>query len=161
MNCTETRERIVAYRSGWLSPDEQAALAGHLDRCATCRRQLDADARLCEALASLPATEVRVPGWEQVRAAHTAQPPALPRWLLVPAFGAASAAAALLWLVVVGPHASRTPEPVPQAEASSGIARQAHMMMAASDLGGDPNRAIVAWYAGLQSERSATGTGTH
>jgi len=33
--------------------------------------------------------------------------------------------------------------------------------MAASDLGGDPNRAIVAWYAGLQTERSATGEEAH
>jgi hypothetical protein len=37
------------------------------------------------------------------------------------------------------------------------IASQAHMMMAASDVGGDPNRAIVAWYAGLTSKPGGAG----
>jgi anti-sigma factor RsiW len=39
MNCTQTRERLLALEYGELSPTEQAEVDSHLATCATCQRE--------------------------------------------------------------------------------------------------------------------------
>ncbi|MBM3492778.1 MAG: hypothetical protein FJX72_00430 [Armatimonadetes bacterium] len=118
--------------------------------CAACRRQLEADARLCDALSELGSAPIVRPTWAQVKAAHAAQRPSRRFLWMAPAFGSAAVAAAVLWIALIGGGRIQTP-PVVATDTSDTTAREAHLMLAASDLSGDPNRAIVAWYGGRES----------
>ncbi len=145
MNCAEVQDRIVHRREGWLSRDEAASVDSHLAECENCRRAYEADGQLRAALERLPEREVPAPSWRQVVAARGPSRPSAPRWLLIPALGAAAASAALLWITMFVPRATAPSGVNVAADSLSDAARQTHMLLAASDLGSDPNRAIVAW----------------
>lgn len=150
MKCDKVRDKIVARRSDWLKPREAAEFDEHVAHCAECRRQVDADLRLCEALDGVASVSVTTPTWSQVRAAHAPARRPFARWILAPAIGAAAASTALLWIAVYGPRSGDLPIAGASRDSQITTARQAHMMMAASDASGDPNRAIVAWYLGSE-----------
>ena len=142
MKCADVRDNIAARRSGWLSPEHERALDAHLAGCAECRAQMEADARLCDVLQAVEPMGVRVPAWAQVKAAKaTRRPMRRPLWV-APALGTAALAAAALWMMVgrlgnVGTTAIVASDSLDQS------ARQTHMLLAVSDVGGDPNRAVA------------------
>lgn len=145
MECAEVRDNIAARRSGWLSREKASRLDAHLASCAACRAEMEADARLSEALASLEPAVVRTPAWAQVKAAHALpQPRKRPLWL-APAFGSVALAAAVLWFVLGGMGRGAAPTAV-AADNLDRSARETHMMLAVSDLSGDPNRAVTVLY---------------
>ena len=57
MNCAERRGALLAYLDGELPSTERAELEAHLESCDACRALLEAERRLSDALASLPASE--------------------------------------------------------------------------------------------------------
>ncbi len=57
MNCDDWTLQINALLDGALSPSEAAALAGHLNTCADCRRMLSEFASLRSAMAELTGAE--------------------------------------------------------------------------------------------------------
>jgi anti-sigma factor RsiW len=145
VNCTEVQQRIWERASGLLSDDEWAAMERHLAECNECRRVADADSMLSKALASLPAAEVRVPTWAQVKAAHAPLRPKVRRWWIASSLASATAVAAMAWFIFAGQPRVVSPimETAENNEASFG---QAHLMLAASDPSADPNRAISFMY---------------
>ena len=71
-----TNETILDYIHGALSPQEDAAVYAHLEQCAQCRSENDAELALGEALrAHAAATELEMPAtlkaaiWSEIRAA--------------------------------------------------------------------------------------------
>lgn len=144
MKCAEVRDNIAARRSGWLSSRDEAALDAHLAACDACRRQMDADARLSELLSALPQPRFASPTWAPVKAAHSPARRSRRWFWLAPAFGSAAVAAGVLWITLFG--IGRTPGPQQVAmDTMDKAARETHLMFAASDLSGDPNRAVVVW----------------
>ena len=111
-----TNARLIDYIHGALSPQEDAAIYAHMEACARCRQEYDAEVSLGEMLrAHAAAQERELPAmlkakiWEEIR---RTRPSAWDRlaWLLRPAVAvpaaAALAAAAYFGTVYVGPHAA-------------------------------------------------------
>jgi anti-sigma factor RsiW len=82
-----TTETIIDYMHGALSPQEDAAVHAHMESCAACRKEFEAEATLTEMLRSyaaaqerdLPAT-VKAEVWSRVRSAQ-ASPWSVRNWL--------------------------------------------------------------------------------
>src|SRR5262245_4154251 len=130
--CWLVRRRLGAYQAGELSPGAWNPLAGHVQACTPCRRELDAMGRLRTTLAFEvpdPPDAVWTAFWPQVRAriVATPEPAPAPGWRrdweavtvrrrlgLAPAL----AAGALAVLAVVAPWKrapQEAPAPVPVA----------------------------------------------
>jgi hypothetical protein len=140
-NCTEVKRRLAAFREGWLSSDDARTIGDHLKECPTCAAEAAADAKLVSALGDLQVDPVSVP---------TLNLPDRRRRALGwrPALAAAAALALVLLWVGFG-RLGRSPG-TPLAQGTSVEARapdeafsDAHFMLAASDMGADPNRAIL------------------
>ena len=144
-DCSKVQSEIVARQEGWLSPRDAAAFDQHVAGCQVCRKQLDADTELRRALEVLGAKEVLTPSWPEVRDRNRATPSGrLPKWLLAPALGVALASLALIWITYRHAPTRIPKEPIVVADTLTSVAPATHMLMTASDLGADPNRAIVA-----------------
>lgn len=103
MNQHITTETIVDYLHGALSPNEDAAVHAHLDACADCRSEYDAEAAMTEVLRAhaaqnereFPAT-LKAEIWSRVRSAQPSAWSRLAGWfkpaLAVPAAAAIAAA---------------------------------------------------------------------
>lgn len=143
--CAGVREKIVARKEGWLSAAEEAAFDAHIAECSDCRKEMEIDARICAVLDTVAERDVPAPAWARVASKAGTSQRRLPRWLLVPALGAAAASVALLWLTTVTPIRSPSHAPAASTETIAAAASDAHLLMAASQVGADPNRAIVAW----------------
>src|SRR5262245_58093086 len=77
--CWLVRRRLSAYQDGELSPGARTRVAGHVEACAGCRRELEALGRLRAALATDaadPPEAVWAAFWPQVRAQIAAPAPA-------------------------------------------------------------------------------------
>lgn len=143
--CETVQSNIVARQEGWLSAQDAAAFDEHVSACQACRRQLDADTQLRRALEQLTAKDVRTPAWDEVRNRKTsAASGRLPRWLFAPALGAAMASLTLIWITWQRLSSHMPLEQVVAVDTLTDTAPATHMLMAASDLGADANRAIVA-----------------
>ncbi len=150
MECKEVQERVWERTAGALTDAEKAAFDSHLNVCASCRKVAEADRRLSEALAGLPGADVRVPSWAQVKAAHSARPRRTLRLWLAPAMASATALGVATWMVFSGsPGATTRDEAVAMTDSVFG---EAHMMLAASDQTGDPNR-VISWMYEAQDAR--------
>jgi hypothetical protein len=104
----------------------EAGRLGHLDRCETCRREVDRLARLARAAAEGPVPEPSPLFWEHfsarvgaaVRAEGVPAPPGWSAWLRRPALVPLAALAALI-VAVVAPLAPTVPAPAPPAVTAS------------------------------------------
>ncbi|HSV91660.1 MAG TPA: hypothetical protein VLH81_01235 [Desulfobacterales bacterium] len=145
MRCESVRERIAGFRWGWLSERERAQVAEHIERCASCAAEVEADARLCAALSEAPSLEVRPRAWAQVYpgAARPTRPSPLRAFALV----GGSLAAAALAMAVLRPSTPVGPLPRPETGAvatfESVSETDAHTLMWLGDPSADPNRAVV------------------
>jgi len=147
MRCAEVREKIVARKEGWLKAAEEAAFDAHIAECADCRQEMEIDTRICTVLDTVAERDVPTPAWSEVTRDARRSERRLPRWMLIPALGAAAASAALLWLTTIAPVHVPSRAPTASPEVIAAAASDAHMLMAASQVGADPNRAIVAWFS--------------
>ena len=77
-------ERVTGFVDGELDPAATAAVAAHLETCATCRNQAEAERELRGRLRDLPAPGLPAGLAARVRAAPLVRPPARPalRWAL-------------------------------------------------------------------------------
>lgn len=124
MNCREAEQYIFLRRDGALEESQRAALASHLETCASCRRmQNDLDAFV--ATWRNGDAEVRMPDadleWRKLQRTLERSPERVPiswaKWIAMPAAVAAAAAVALY--IAPGNDPSH-----PAAPASERIARQ-------------------------------------
>lgn len=151
--CARAREQITAYREGWLRRTGRQALEEHLADCPECRRELQREEVLCRTLAALPQDAPAPITWAQVRAAHPSPRSAEARSLRRPLLAAATALIALLMLMLNlenGPRngSVRPPENgmISAATADAAFA-DAHLLVSASEMTADPNRAVLLLYS--------------
>lgn len=107
MRCEQVQKKLAEYAVGGLDEQARAAIEGHLDSCAECRRELE----LLEATGAMlkPAEMVQPPAgmWEQIEEGLSPRPvrlkPRVPAWRRwVKPVLAGVAVAAILLAVVVG-----------------------------------------------------------
>lgn len=137
-DCDWIRDRLAAFRSGWLDAGESQRVQTHLESCAACSKEAERDADLVLALGAAMADERVAPAWS---------PEARPmrRWVLSPVFAlpgiaAVALAATLLWSRPSGEAPNAPPTSV---EAAEPDLASAHVMAGVADGSSDPTRAIV------------------
>lgn len=152
MTCESFRERIVDNRDGGMDPILRHAWEDHRRTCAACNEEATRDERLCALLASVPAESPFAVTWSQVLAAR--QPITRTRFTRPAAWALASATIAALALLVP-PLGNRTDvEPIANTPAQNKIVADdgssyanAHTLVSAADMSGDPNRAVLITFA--------------
>lgn len=127
------REDLSAYLDGQLSAQEKGRLEDHLSDCAACRRELDELRAVVDAVKSLPAAPV--PRSFAIEPAAAPRPALMARPSL--ALGALSAAAVVLFAVVLGGDLLTQPggEPVQEELAGEAMAPVALEAREEADVG--------------------------
>lgn len=109
MDCDRVREELSAYLDGELAAPEAGQLRAHLDRCPTCRGELDSLRRAAEAVKDLPPLKapagLREKVMAGVRAEETADAPRMSPWRAWWPVAATVLIAAVIMLL------NRAPEP--------------------------------------------------
>jgi anti-sigma factor RsiW len=109
-----TQEALIDYLHGELAPGEDAAVLLHLEGCAACRTEYEAQAQLSEALRAYASmTDVELPGqvraaiWNRIEEAQRSSWRARVYTWMRPAagFALATAAAVVIAIGVVPRHA--------------------------------------------------------
>ena len=106
--------RLEAYADGTAPPDDEKAVAEHIDRCAECAAYVQRIRSLTNGLRELPTTARKTPPIERHIASRIAMRPRAERWLNGSALRAAAAAAVIFGAgVAAGVATTRRPPDEP------------------------------------------------